>query len=92
MAETGWEILGGDGLLAEAAWPVADDSVLVEDVITLPVQVGGKKRGDITVAKEADAATVEAAALADPQVEKFIDGKPIKKVIVVPGRIVNIVI
>ena len=92
LAETGWEILGGDGLLAEAAWPVADDSVLVEDVITLPVQVGGKKRGDITVAKEADAATVEAAALADPQVEKFIDGKPIKKVIVVPGRIVNIVI
>ena len=92
LAETGWEILGGNGLLAQADWPVADESVLTQDVIILPVQIGGKKRGEISVAKDADNATVEAAALAEPQVEKFIDGQTIKKIIIVPGRIVNIVI
>ena len=92
LAETGWEILGGSGLLAQADWPVADESVLTQDVIVMPIQVGGKKRGEISIAKDADNATVEAAALAEPQVEKFLDGQTIKKIIIVPGRIVNIVI
>ena len=60
--------------------------------MTLPVQVNGKRRGEITVAKDISKEDAEAAALAEPSVATFIDGQPVKKVIVVPGRIVNIVI
>jgi leucyl-tRNA synthetase len=84
-------VLGRTGFVAEAAWPAADEGLLREDVVTLPVQVNGKKRAEIEVAADADAATVEAAALADEGVARALAGKAPRKVIVVPGRIVNVV-
>jgi leucyl-tRNA synthetase len=92
LAETGWAALGGAGLVADAAWPQPDMSVLVSDEVVLPVQVNGKKRGEISVPKSADAAIIEEMALGAAGVEKFIDGKEIQKVIIVPGRIVNLVV
>ncbi len=91
LAEEMWEALGGDGLLIDAPWPEADEAYLVEDTVLLPIQINGKKRSEITVAKDADKDTVEAAALADEAVRRALDGKAPKKVIVVPGRIVNLV-
>jgi leucyl-tRNA synthetase len=92
LAESGWARVGGTGLVANQAWPKADMSVLVSDTMTLPVQINGKKRAEICVPKDADAAMIEASVLAEPQVEKFLDGKAIKKTIIVPGRIVNLVV
>ena len=91
LAEECWTALGRDGLVAEAAWPAFDPALLVEDTIVLPVQVNGKKRGDVTVAADADSATVEAAALSLESVVRAMEGRPARKVIVVPGRIVNVV-
>jgi len=91
LAEEMWARLGGAGLACEAAWPEADAALLVEDTLTLPVQVNGKRRAEIVVARDADRATVEAAAMADPNVARALDGAAPKKVIVVPGRIVNVV-
>ena len=90
LMESGWQALGHEGLAANAAWPLADESVLVEDEITLPVQVGGKKRSEITVAADADEETVRQAALSDPKVESALAGKEVKAVRVIPGRIVSI--
>jgi leucyl-tRNA synthetase len=92
LAESCHNLLGGDGLLASTPWPSPDESVLVEDSVTLPVQINGKKRAEINVPKDADKDMIEQLALAEPQVEKFIDGQTIRKVIIVPGRIVNLVI
>ena len=92
LAETGWARLGGDGLVANSAWPDADKSVLVSDEIVLPLQINGKKRAEISVPKTADAAIIEDIALSEAGVKKFIDGKDISKVIIVPGRIVNLVV
>ncbi len=91
LAEECWAALGRDGLVAEAAWPAFDPALLVEDEITLPVQVNGKKRGDVTVPRDADSASVEAAALSLESVVRAMEGRPARKVIVVPGRIVNVV-
>ena len=92
LAESCWHALGADGLVATADWPQADASALVEDSVTLPVQINGKRRAEIIVPKSADQATIEEIARAEPQVEKFLDGKSIKKCVVVPGRIVNFVV
>ena len=73
-------------------FPVADPALLVDDTVEYPVQVNGKVRGRIDVAADADAATVEAVALADAKVVAALDGATPKKVIVVPGRMVNIVV
>ena len=73
------------------AWPKLEPALLVEDTITLPVQVNGKKRADVTVARDAANAEIEAAVLALDAVKRALDGKPPKKVIVVPQRIVNVV-
>lgn len=91
LAEECWTVLGGKGLIATSAWPVLDPTLLVEDDVTLPVQVNGKKRADVTVPRDADAAAVEAATLALEAVQKALEGKAPRKVIVVPGRIVNVV-
>ncbi|CAH1679361.1 leucine--tRNA ligase [Hyphomicrobiales bacterium] len=91
LAEECWSVLGYTNLVAETPWPVADGSLLVEDEITLPVQVNGKRRGDVTVARDADSATVESAVLALEAVQRAVEGRPIKKIIVVPQRIVNVV-
>ncbi len=87
-----WEALGHDGLVADAPWPEADPAALVAEEITLAVQVNGKRRAEITVPAEADREAIEAAALADPNVQRHVAGKTVRKVIVVPGRLVNIVV
>ena len=92
LAEECWSLIGGEGLCSAAAWPDVDQSLLVEDSVTLPIQVNGKRRAEISVAKTASKDDIEATALAEPSVQNFIADKSIKKVIVVPGRIVNIVI
>lgn len=91
LAEDIWHHQGGAGLCATASWPVADDTMLVEDSVTLPIQINGKRRGEITVAKDLDKAEVEKLALAHEAVQKALNGGAPKKVIVVPGRIVNVV-
>ena len=91
LAEECWTLLGHQTPVAEASWPVADRALVVEDVIVLPVQVNGKKRADVTVPRDADQKTVEAAALALDAVQRALEGRPPKKVIVVPQRIVNVV-
>lgn len=91
LAEELWRRLGHDTSLAHGPFPVADPQYLVEDTVELPVQVNGKVRGRITVPADADADALETAALADAKVQEFLDGKAPKKVIVVAGRLVNIV-
>lgn len=91
LAEECWSVLGQKGLIAEAAWPKADESLLVEDTIILPVQINGKKRADVTVARDAANSDIEAAVLELEAVRRALDGKAPKKIIVVPQRIVNVV-
>ncbi|WP_291729007.1 leucine--tRNA ligase [Leisingera sp. F5] len=91
LAEDIWNHQGGEGLCATAPWPVADEAMLVEDTVTLPIQINGKRRGEIEVAKDLDKAEVEKRALAHEAVQKALNGGAPKKVIVVPGRIVNVV-
>ncbi|MBB85095.1 MAG: leucine--tRNA ligase [Deltaproteobacteria bacterium] len=91
LAEELWSLLGHGESLAYEAWPVADESLLVADTVSLVVQHNGKKRGEIEVAADADDAAIEAAALAVENVQKSLGGRDPKKVIVVPGRLVNIV-
>jgi len=95
IAHTLWTELGfaqelGD--LLDAPWPQVDEAALVQDEIELMLQVNGKLRGSIRVAANADKATIEAAALANEEGQKFMEGKPAKKIIVVPGRLVNVVV
>ena len=92
LAEDLWSVLGGEGLIVNAAWPKADPALLVSDSVTLPIQINGKKRGEITVPAGMDKAEVEKLVLADEAVIKALDGAAPKKLIVVPGRIVNVVI
>ena len=92
LAEECWALMGGEGLCYNAPWPTADESLLTSDTQTLMVQVQGKKRGELTVAKAAANDEIETAALALPEVQRFTEGKNVRKVIVVPGRIVNIVV
>ena len=92
LAESCWERLGGDGFVSAAAWPTPDAGLLEDDSVTMAVQVNGKRRGEITVSKALAKDAVEAAAFAEPDVAAFLDGKSVKKTIVVPGRIVNIVV
>jgi len=91
LAEECWAALGHKTLVATEAWPQLEPALLVETTITLPVQVNGKKRADVTVARDAKAAEIEAAVLALEAVQRALDGKPPRKVIVVPQRIVNVV-
>ena len=92
LAEECWRRLGQAGLVACAPWPTPDPSLLVEDTIVLPLQVNGKKRSELRVPTGAPSSDVEAAALADDAVRRALDGKPPRRVIVVPGRIVNVVV
>ena len=91
LAEECWAALGHKTLVAEAPWPQVEAALLVEDTVTLPVQVNGKKRADVTVARDAANTEIEAAVLALEAVQRALEGKPPKKVIVVPQRIVNVV-
>jgi leucyl-tRNA synthetase len=78
-------------LVGEAIWPELEKALLVEDSFTYPVQVNGKKRADVTVSRSAPQAEVEAAVLADATVQRALEGRPPKKIIIVPLRIVNVV-
>ncbi|XZG70229.1 leucine--tRNA ligase [Chitinibacteraceae bacterium HSL-7] len=90
IAHVLWAELGYGAAIADAAWPEPGSDALTQDEVKLMVQVNGKLRGEILVAKDASKEAIEAAALADEHVQKFVEGTP-KKVIVVPGRLVNIV-
>jgi len=92
LSEEIWSMLGGEGLIADATWPVADETMLVEDTITMPIQINGKRRSEIQVAADASKDQVEKIALGLDVVQTALGGASPKKLIVVPGRIVNIVI
>jgi leucyl-tRNA synthetase len=92
LAEDIWAMLGGKGLVVQAAWPKPDPALLIEDTVTLPIQINGKRRAEITVPKDMTPAEVEKLVLADDAVAKALGGAAPKKLIVVPGRIVNVVI
>ena len=92
LSEELWQMLGGEGLVATAPWPVADQAMLVDDTVTLPIQINGKRRAEISVPKDMDKTQVEKVALSTEAVQKALDGAAPKKVIVVPGRIVNVVV
>jgi leucyl-tRNA synthetase len=91
LAESCWQALGHDKLVAESSWPKYDPSLTASNSVTIAIQVNGKRRGEISMAKNADSKDVEAAALKEDGVVRALDGKTPKKVIVVPNRIVNIV-
>ncbi|HFB55240.1 MAG TPA: leucine--tRNA ligase, partial [Hellea balneolensis] len=91
LAEECWANLGGENLVCDAPWPQADASLLVEDEITLPIQVNGKKRAEISVAKTIPKDELQALALAHPRVADYVANLTIRKIIIVPGRIINIV-
>src|SRR5262249_2444374 len=91
LAEDCWAVLGHQTLVAVEPWPTLEPALLVEETITLPVQINGRKRADVTVARDAKNPEIESAVLALDAVKRALDGKPPKKVIVVPQRIVNVV-
>jgi leucyl-tRNA synthetase len=92
ICEELWQRLGSDELIAHAAWPVHDEALCVDELIPIVVQVNGKKRDELEVPKEADNETLEKLALESENAQRFTEGKEIKRVIVVPGRLVNIVV
>jgi len=91
LAEEGWAHMGGAGLVSTQPWPDHDPALLVDDEVTIAVQVNGKLRDTLTVAKDMDKDTLQALALASDKIIRTLDGAVPKKVIVVPGRLVNIV-
>ena len=92
ISQTLWKELGYGGDILTALWPEVDETALVQDEIELVIQVNGKLRGSLRVAKDADKAAIEQLALAHEAVQKQLAGGTAKKVIVVPGRLVNVVI
>jgi leucyl-tRNA synthetase len=92
LAEELWQRLGGVGLLVDQPWPEADPALIIEDSVTLAVQVNGKLRGTIELPRDAAEAEAERSALAEPAVQRAMAGKPVRKVIVVKNRIVNVVV
>ena len=92
LAEECWSILGNEGLIAKSAWPQFDEALVAENEITLPVQINGKKRAELTIARDADQNAVQEAVLALDAVKAALNGQAPKKIIVVPLRIVNIVL
>ncbi|MEP3889115.1 MAG: leucine--tRNA ligase [Hellea sp.] len=91
LSEECWSHLGGQGLCYHAPWPVIDPAMLVEDEVTLPIQVNGKRRSELTAPKAISKEEAEKIALSDEAVQRSLDGLTVRKVIVVPGRIINIV-
>ncbi len=92
LAETCWEALGKPGLVADAPWPPVDPAMLVDNTVTLPIQVNGKRRGEITVAKGTPATEVESQVLSMDEIVRILNGQAPKKVVIVPDRIVNVVV
>ncbi|WP_342077419.1 leucine--tRNA ligase [Yoonia sp. SS1-5] len=92
LSEEIWAMLGADGLVANAPWPVADAAMLVEDSVTMPIQINGKRRAEIQVAADASKDAIEKIVMDLEPVQRALDGGQPKKLIIVPGRIVNIVV
>ena len=92
LSEELWEKLGERTLIAEQSWPKVDETLLTDDTITMPIQVNGKRRGQLEVEKDLSPADIEKLALEEAAVQKALNGSTPKKVIVVPGRIINVVI
>ena len=92
LAEEAWSLLEGHGLIADASWPEVDPALLVEDEVTIAVQIKGKLRDTLTVAKGLPNEELERLALASDKVQRSLDGAEIRKVIVVPDRLVNLVV
>ncbi len=92
LAEECWTVIGGEGMAAEQPWPAFDPALTADNDIVYPVQVNGKKRGELTIGRDADQAQVEQAVLGLDVVVQLLDGRVPKKVIVVPQRIVNVVV
>ena len=92
LAEELWSRLGHDALLADSPWPEADAALIVDDSVVVAVQVNGKLRGTLELPRDADREAVEEAALALPAVIRIIGGKPVREVIVVPNRVINVVV
>ncbi|WP_238368088.1 leucine--tRNA ligase [Mesobacterium pallidum] len=92
LSEEVWKLLGGEGFVTSAPWPQADPAMLIDDTVTLPVQVNGKRRAEIEVPKDMPKDEIEKIALSQHTVQRALDGATPKKVIVVPGRIVNVVV
>lgn len=92
LAEELWHVLGHNQIIYNQPWPKVDNSLLEGETVTIGVQVNGKVRAQITLPKDADKAEFEKLALSQDNVQKAINGKQVRKVIVVPGRIVNVVV
>ncbi|MET3598123.1 leucine--tRNA ligase [Martelella mangrovi] len=92
LAEECWQALGAEGMIAMAAWPDYDEALTADNEITLPVQINGKKRAELTVARDADQDSIKSAVLELEAVVRALDGKAPRKIIVVPQRIVNVVV
>ncbi|MFV0293304.1 MAG: leucine--tRNA ligase [Paracoccus sp. (in: a-proteobacteria)] len=91
LAEEVWAGSDGQGLVVDAPWPKADPALLEDDTVTLPIQINGKRRAEITVARDMAREDIEELVMADETVQRFLEGAAPKKLIVVPGRIVNVV-
>jgi leucyl-tRNA synthetase len=92
LGEECWEALGQPAILAESAWPIADHSLVVDNMLMLPVQVNGKKRADLQLSRDATMTEIEEAVLNLETIQRVLDGRSPKKVIIVPKRIINVVI
>jgi leucyl-tRNA synthetase len=92
LAEECWAILGHTNPVSGTPWPIVDKSLAIADTVVLPVQINGKKRAELVIDRLADIGAVKSAALALESVQRVLDGRPVKKIIVVPQRIVNVVI
>jgi leucyl-tRNA synthetase len=87
-----WRELGHAGLVVDERWPAPDPAALERDAVEVVVQVNGKLRGRVTVPVGADEATVREAALADANVQRFMEGRPLRKFVYVPGKLANVVV
>jgi leucyl-tRNA synthetase len=87
-----WQSLGHTGPVIDSPWPAVDETALEQKTISLVIQVNGKRRGQISVAAESDRAKIEEVALANENVQRYLEGKTLRKIIVVPGRLVNVVV
>jgi leucyl-tRNA synthetase len=92
MAEELWQQLGHEGLIQQTMWPSWDDTQIIEDVITVVVQVNGKLRGKLEVPREVPQAEIEKRAFENENVQAFVEGKQPKKIIYIPGKLLNIVV
>ena len=92
IAESIWAYQGGAGFCATAPWPKADPALLIDNSVTLPIQINGKRRAEISVPRDMATAEIEKIALGAEDVVRFLAGQPVRKIIVVPGRIINVVV